>query len=324
MGNGEQGERARIQCVGVGGAGSNSVHRLSEQRIEGIECIAVNTDCMHLAFVDADAKLLIGRGITKGFGARGCVDTGRECALEAEGVLSEYIGRDAGLVLLSVGLGGGTGTGAAPEIARIAKRNGAQVLAIATMPFSVESTRRQRAKDGLAALGREADAIMVMDNDHLLDVAGDLPVDAAFNLVDAAIASVVRTIATSALHRGGTVTLDIGTVRSMLSLDGRPEAAVEEQHHSRPVPATAAQAAINAAMVASLWECGRSPAAVPASAACMQRVEVVPITSVLVGVPTIVESPPGAADRLEQLGPPGADTTAREHVGMAPGGPGAF
>jgi cell division protein FtsZ len=323
MGNGGQGERARIQCVGVGGAGSNSVHRLSEQRIEGIECIAVNTDCMHLAFIDADAKLLIGRGITKGFGARGCVDTGRECALEAEGVLSEYIGRESGLVLLSVGLGGGTGTGAAPEIARIAKRNGAQVLAIATMPFSVESTRRQRAKDGLAALGKEADAIMVMDNDHLLDVAGDLPVDAAFNLVDAAIAGVVRTIATSALHRGGSVHLDVGTVKAMLSIDGRPEAAAVE-HHGRPVPATAAQAAINAAMVASLWECGRSPAAVPASTACMQPIEVVPITSVLVGVPTIVESPPGAADRLVQLGPPGADTTAREHVGMAPGGPGAF
>ena len=323
MGNGGQGDRARIQCVGVGGAGSNSVHRLSEQRIDGIECIAVNTDCMHLAFVDADAKLLIGRGITKGFGARGCVDTGRACALEAEAVLSEYIGRGADLVLLSVGLGGGTGTGAAPEVARIAKRNGAKVLAIATMPFSVESTRRQRAKDGLIALGRMADAIMVMDNDHLLDVAGDLPIDAAFNLVDAAIAGVVRSIATSALHRGGALPLDVGTVRAMLSQEARP-AAPQGEHHGRPVPATAAQAAINAAMVASLWECGRSPSAIPAAAACMQVREVVPITSVLVGVPSIVESPPGAADRFVQMGPPGADNTAREHAGMAPGGPGAF
>lgn len=244
-------EARRIQCVGIGGAGSNSVHRISEQQIDGLECIAVNTDCMHLAFVDAGAKLLIGRGITRGFGARGCVETGKACAEEAEDVLKEYIGKGVDLVFLSVGLGGGTGTGAAPTVARIARKNGAKVLAIATLPFSVEATRRERAKEGLVQLNREADTVVVLDNDHLLDVAGDLPIDAAFSLVDNLIASVVRNIAEATMDRG-LVPIDLDQVRSMIAAGGIGAIAYGEGHRKTPV--SAVQAAINSTMAAGGWD----------------------------------------------------------------------
>jgi len=236
---------SRIQCVGIGGAGSNSVHRISEQQIDGLECIAVNTDCMHLAFVDANAKLLIGRGITRGFGARGCVETGRSCAQEAETVLKEYIGKGIDVVFLSVGLGGGTGTGAAPIVAKVARKNGAKVLAIATLPFSVEATRRARAKEGLLHLNREADTVVVLDNDHLVEVAGDLPIDAAFSLVDNLIASVVRNIAEATMDRG-LVPIDLDHVRSMIAAGGYGALAYGEGHKGTPVNA------VKAAMASTL------------------------------------------------------------------------
>jgi cell division protein FtsZ len=245
----------RIQCVGIGGAGSNSVHRISEQQIDGLECIAVNTDCMHLAFVDAHAKLLIGRGITRGFGARGCVETGRACAQEAEAVLSEYIGRNVDVVFMSVGLGGGTGTGAAPIVAKVAKENGAKVLAIATLPFSVESTRRERAKEGLLHLDREADTVVVLDNDHLLEVAGDLPIDAAFSLVDNLIASVVRNIAEATMDRG-LVPIDLDHVRSMIAAGGYGALAYGEGHKKAPV--SAVKAAIASTLANGCWDGAKS------------------------------------------------------------------
>ena len=241
----------RIQCVGVGGAGSNSVHRISEQQIDGLDCIAVNTDCMHLAFVDTNAKLLIGRGITRGFGARGCVETGRACAEEAEGVLREYIGKNADIVFLSVGLGGGTGTGAAPIVAKAARKNGAKVLAIATLPFSVEAARRERAKEGLLHLNREADTVVVLDNDHLLEVAGDLPIDAAFSLIDHLIASVVRNIAEATMDRG-LVPIDLDSVTSMISSGGYGALAYGEGHQKDPV--NAVRAALKSTLAAGRWE----------------------------------------------------------------------
>lgn len=246
---------ARIQCVGIGGAGSNSVHRISEQQIDGLECIAVNTDCMHLAFVDANAKLLIGRGITRGFGARGSVETGRSCAQEAEAVLKEYIGKGVDVVFLSVGLGGGTGTGAAPIVAKIARQNGAKVLAIATLPFSVESARRERAKEGLLHLNREADTVVVLDNDHLLEVAGDLPIDAAFSLVDNLIASVVRNIAEATMDRG-LVPIDLDHVRSMIAVGGYGALAYGEGHRKAPV--SAVKAAIASTLADGSWDAAQS------------------------------------------------------------------
>ncbi len=328
----------RIQCVGIGGAGSNSVHRISEQQIDGLECIAVNTDCMHLAFVDANAKLLIGRGITRGFGARGCVETGRACAEEAEDVLREYIGKGVDVVFLSVGLGGGTGTGAAPIIARIAKKNGAKVLAIATIPFSVEASRRERAKEGLLHLNREADTVVVLDNDHLLELAGDLPIDAAFSLVDNLIASVVRNIAEATLDRG-LVPIDLDSVTSMIASGGYGALAYGEGHRKAPV--SAVQAAINSTMAAGRWE-GAQGAIVHVSGGWdLTHEEVhaisdylkanlndapnvvlganvdptlgnsIKVTSILVGVKSTVDVPPDTIDRSAGPGSGPGDLSPR-------------
>jgi cell division protein FtsZ len=339
--NGKVKNHPHIQGVGVGGAGSNSMHRLSGQGIDGLECIAVNTDCMHLAFVDADAKLLIGRGITRGFGSKGLVEVGEACALEAEAVLKEYIGKGADIVFLSVGLGGGTGTGAAPIIARIARENGAKVLAIATMPFSVESTRRKRAKKGLARLRREADTVVVMDNDHLLEVAGDLPVDAAFGLVDNLIASVIRNIAEATLDRG-LVPIDMDMVTSMISSGGYGALAFGEGHRKAPV--SAVEAAISSTLAAGQWrdasgaivhvsggsslteddvtavrdyltaELGRTPNVVIGANVDPALEHNLRITSILVGVENFVQSPPGALGRFVELDPDRKDMTSREAV----------
>ncbi len=319
-----------IQCVGIGGAGSNSVHRISEQQIDGLECVAVNTDCMHLAFVDANAKLLIGRGITRGFGARGSVEVGHSCALEAEDVLKDYIGKGVQVVFLSVGLGGGTGTGAAPVVARIAKENGAKVLAIATLPFSVESVRRQRAKEGLKLLKKEADTVVVLDNDHLLEVAGDLPIDAAFSLVDNMIASVVRNIAEATMDRG-LLPIDLESVTSMIASGGYGALAYGEGHRKAPV--TAVQAAIQSTMAAGQWN-DASGAIVHVSGGwdltheevhaikdyLVANLESAPrvvvganvdpslgngirVTSILLGVEGTVDVPPETMDRTPDLGP---------------------
>jgi cell division protein FtsZ len=333
----------KIQCVGIGGAGSNSVHRISEQQIDGLECIAVNTDCMHLAFIDAHAKLLIGRGIAHGFGARGSVEMGRACAEEAEDVLKEYVGKGADVVFLSVGLGGGTGTGAAPTVARVAKKNGAKVLAIATLPFSVESSRRQRAKEGLMLLKREADTVVVLDNDHLLEVAGDLPIDSAFSLVDNLIASVVRNIAEATLDRG-LLPIDLDSVTAMISSGGYGALAYGEGHRKAPV--SAVQAAIKSTLAAGQWEkascaivhvCGgwdltrdevhavkdylranlnAAPRVVVGANVDPSLGNAIRVTSILMGVENTVDVPPSAFNA-----PAGPVPRGGRGPGPGPGGP---
>jgi cell division protein FtsZ len=340
-GNPVVGDGVHIQCVGIGGAGSNSIHRISEHQIAGLECIAVNTDCMHLAFVDAHAKLLIGRGITRGFGARGCVETGHDCAMEAEEVLKEYIGKGAEVVFLSVGLGGGTGTGAAPIVARVAKENGAKVLAIATLPFSVESTRRQHAKEGLLLLEEAADTVVVLDNDHLLEVAGDLPIDAAFSLVDNLIASVVRNIAEATMDRG-LVPIDIENVTAMIAAGGYGALAYGEGHRKAPV--SAVQAAIKSTLAAGQWDAAEGAIVHVTGGYDLTRNDVhevrdylkanltnsprvvlganvdptlgssIRVTSILLGVERTVDVPPTAIDRIVRPDGPPRDISPRAAV----------
>jgi cell division protein FtsZ len=295
---------------------------------------------MHLAFVDANAKLLIGRSITRGFGARGCVETGHACAEEAEDVLREYIGKNVDLVFLSVGLGGGTGTGAAPIVAKVARKNGAKVLAIATLPFSVEATRRDRAKEGLMHLKRVADTVVVLDNDHLLEVAGDLPIDAAFSLVDNLIASVVRNLAEATMDRG-LVPIDLDKVQSMITDGGYGALAYGEGHRKAPV--SAVQAAISSTMAAGRWDCADkaivhvsggwdlthedvhavkdylkatlndAPSVVVGANVDPSLGNNIRVTSILLGVESTVDVPPGP---IGELG--GPEVGAHEHLPRGP------
>src|SRR3989338_4192266 len=143
--------KANIKVVGVGGAGGNMVSWLYKKGIQGAEIIAVNTDKQHLDVHDADRKILIGREVTRGLGAGGFPQKGLEAARETVQEIKEVL-RSSDMVFVTAGMGGGTGTGAAPVVAKIAKENGAIVIGTVTMPFSLERARIDKAEFGLQEL----------------------------------------------------------------------------------------------------------------------------------------------------------------------------
>ncbi|MGQ9582451.1 MAG: hypothetical protein ACUVV6_02935 [Thermoplasmatota archaeon] len=172
-----------VVVVGVGGAGCNFVDRMSSSGVRDITLVAVNTDRVHLEFVDADKKLLIGKDRLHGTGTGGDPATGRVCMEEAAEELAALLG-SPDVVFVVAGLGGGTGSGGAPGAARVAKRCGATVLGVAFMPFRLESGRQDAARCGLEELRRSSDAVMVMENDRLLSMAPELPLNKAFEVFD--------------------------------------------------------------------------------------------------------------------------------------------
>jgi len=193
---------AKIKVVGAGGAGNNSVNRLAEIGICGASTLAINTDAKHLNVVKADKKILIGKELTKGLGAGGYPRLGRGPRLEsAREIKSDLEGVD--MVYLVTGLGGGTGTGSAPVVAKIAKDMGAITIGCVTMPFKIEGARMRKAEDGLGELRQVCDTVIVIENDRLLKVAGDLPLQQAFgvadNLVSTIIKGITETISTPSL-----------------------------------------------------------------------------------------------------------------------------
>ncbi|MHA1942886.1 MAG: cell division protein FtsZ, partial [Candidatus Thorarchaeota archaeon] len=185
--------QARIVVVGCGGAGNNTVKRLMTIGVQGAECIAINTDRQHLAVTTAHRKLLIGERITRGLGAGGYPHVGRAAAEESTGQLMELL-RDADLVFIAAGMGGGTGTGSAPVVAEIAKNSDAIVVGVITMPFNLERTRIDKAKSGLARLQENVDTAVVIDNQKLMELVPDLPLEEAFGVADEVLANMVKGI----------------------------------------------------------------------------------------------------------------------------------
>ena len=160
-----EGSRANIIVVGTGGAGNNTISRLTEIGIEGARTITVNTDAQDLFYSTADKKLLLGRQTCGGLGAGGEPTVGEESAEESEEDIREELD-GADMVFVTCGLGGGTGTGSAPVIAKVAKKAGALTVAVATMPFSAEGVkRRENAEIGLQKLQENADTVIVIPND---------------------------------------------------------------------------------------------------------------------------------------------------------------
>jgi cell division protein FtsZ len=157
----------RILVVGCGGAGNNTVNRLYHMGIAGAETIAVNTDKQHLDMIQAGKRVLIGKSLTKGLGAGGYPDIGKRAAEMARPTL-ESLMESADLVFVTAGMGGGTGTGAAPVVAQIAKDQGAIVVGMVSYPFQVEKARLLRAEEGLEGLSKAADSVIVLDNNRLL------------------------------------------------------------------------------------------------------------------------------------------------------------
>jgi cell division protein FtsZ len=179
-----------IAVVGCGGSGNNTVHHLSAVGNKDLRPIAINTDKVHIELVDCPTKVLIGEDLTHGLGAAGCPEIGEECALKAKDELSAVLGHPD-IVFVVAGLGGGTGTGASVVVAKIAKENGAFVIAVVSMPFSFEGRRKQVAEKGLENLKRVTNCVIVIDNDRLMEIGGNLPVDEAFSIIDHLIAGLI-------------------------------------------------------------------------------------------------------------------------------------
>src|SRR3989338_8278681 len=167
--------KANIKVFGIGGAGCNAVTWLFNKGISGATVYAANTDALHLSITKADEKILIGKELTRGLGCGGYPNKGREAAKEAISDLKRAVS-GADMVFVLAGMGGGTGTGALPVIAQSAKEAGAVVIGVVTMPFECEKARIDKAEFGLQQLREVTDTVVVIDNNRLVDIAGNLPI----------------------------------------------------------------------------------------------------------------------------------------------------
>jgi len=211
-------ERPKIVVVGVGGSGNNTITRLKNIGVDGVLTIAVNTDKQHLLITKADKKVLIGRSITRGLGAGGYPEIGRKAAEMARGVFEQLLA-DANMVFICAGMGGGTGTGAAPVIAEVAKQQGAIVISMANMPFLVERARLRKAAEGLEELRKYSDTVVVLDNNKLLEYVPNLPIEQAFSVMDQLIAETIRGI-TDTITRPSLMNIDFADVKAVMENGG--------------------------------------------------------------------------------------------------------
>jgi len=184
--------KARIVVVGCGGAGNNTITRLHLLGgISGAQTLAINTDKQHLAITEADAKILIGKELTQGLGAGGDPECGYKAAEESRQELKAVM-EGAHLVFITAGMGGGTGTGSASVVAEIAKSMGALVIGVVTLPFKMEGVPRQKkAELGLNMLNSIADTVITLDNNKLLELVPNQPVNYAFSVADEVLAEMV-------------------------------------------------------------------------------------------------------------------------------------
>ncbi len=205
-----------IAVVGVGGGGMNAINRMMNARVRGVRFIAMNTDAQVLDLSAASARVCLGQNHTRGLGAGGNATVGMRAATESAAEIRAALG-DANLVFIAAGMGGGTGTGAAPIVASIAKKMGALTVGIVTLPFSFEGTRRRRiAMEGLSELGSEIDALITVPNDRLLTTVGrDYSLSDAFKLADDVLRQGVQGIA-EVINVPGMVNVDFADVRSVL------------------------------------------------------------------------------------------------------------
>ncbi len=214
-----QKQSTRVKVVGCGGGGGNVVSRMKEIGIKGSEIIAINTDAQDLLYTNVDSKILIGRELTHGLGAGSNPKIGEEAAKESEQEIRKKI-HESDLVFITCGLGGGTGTGAAPVVAEIAKRAGALTIGVVTLPFTVEGQKRiENSQYGLEKLASIADTLIVIPNDKLLEIAPELPIHTAFKVADEILMNSVKGI-TELITKAGLVNLDFADIKAVMSNGG--------------------------------------------------------------------------------------------------------
>jgi cell division protein FtsZ len=208
---------AVIKVVGIGGGGVNAVNRMIEVGLKGVEFIAVNTDAQALLMSDADVKLDVGRELTRGLGAGADPSVGRQAAEDNTEEIEEVL-KGADMVFVTAGEGGGTGTGGAPVVARIARELGALTIGVVTRPFSFEGRRRgAQAEEGIAALREEVDTLIVIPNDRLLSISDKrVSVLDAFHSADQVLLSGVQGI-TDLITTPGLINLDFADVKSVMT-----------------------------------------------------------------------------------------------------------
>lgn len=211
--------KTRIKVVGCGGAGNNTLSRLVEAGVQGVTAVAVNTDAQDLLYAHSDDKILIGREITNGLGAGSNPEIGEKSARESQDQLKAHL-ENSDMVFVTCGLGGGTGTGSAPIIAEIARELGALTIAVVTLPFTEEGVMRwENARDGLEKLRANSDTVIVVQNDKLLEIAPDMPLNQAFKVADEILANAVKGI-TELVTEKGLVNLDFADVRAVMKNGG--------------------------------------------------------------------------------------------------------
>jgi len=206
--------KANIKVFGLGGMGCNAVTWLFNKGVTGATIYGVNTDALHLSITKADEKILVGKELTRGLGAGGKPVVGREAAKESLSELKKSVS-NSDMVFVVAGQGGGTGGGAAPVVAQLAKESGAIVIGVVTMPFECEKARQEKAEFGLQELTEVVDTAIVIDNNRLVDIAGNLPIEQAFavanELISTMIKGIVETITLPSL-----INLDYADVSAIL------------------------------------------------------------------------------------------------------------
>ncbi len=236
-------KKAVIKVVGCGGAGNNTITRMTEVGIVGVETIAINTDAQDLLYADADKKILIGKEITSGLGSGADPKIGEEAAKESREEIRKAL-QGADMVFITAGLGGGTGTGSAPVVAEIAKKLGALTIAVVTFPFSMEGKHRyNNAIMGYEKLRQNVDTLIIIPNDKLLEVVPDVSITTAFKIADEILTNAVKGIV-ELVTKPGLVNLDFADVRAVMANNGTAMVGLGESDTERRA-AEAAEKALN-------------------------------------------------------------------------------
>ena len=246
----EQGSEAfaRIKVIGVGGGGTNAVNRMIDEGIQGVEFIAVNTDAQALMLAKASTKVRLGEKLTRGLGAGGDPEVGRKSAEESADELYNVL-KGSDMVFVTAGMGGGTGTGAAPVVAQIAKESGALTIGVVTRPFTFEGMRRLQSADvGIGKLKEHADTLIAIPNDRLLQVADKrASLQDAFRLADDVLHQGIQGIS-ELITIPGLINLDFADVRAIMSEGGAALMAVGNGSGDEKAK-KAAEAAISSALL---------------------------------------------------------------------------